>query len=207
MKCMRLLENLWRALVGAALAFATAGCTVFTGPAHAPVHHVLTDPRPVPKLATQRPHVLLVRDMDVPAFYQDVRLVYSRVPGTRAHYEYARWSEPVGRRLSWLLRQRLEAAGGFAAVAPFAAGVSGKYQLNTRLIDFYHDSIVSPGTALVVIEASLLERGTASLMGQRIFVGVAPVRNANAEAAVDALSEAANQVLDEIVLWIDAALR
>jgi|GEM_PF-720787 len=192
-----------RALVLAGL-LAAAGCTVLTGPSQAPVHYVLTDPRPVPKLSTQRQQALLVREMDVPAFYQDPRLVHSRAPGTRSHYEYARWSDPPGRRLSWLLRQRLEAAGGFAVVAPFAAGVTGEYQLNTRLIDLYHDSVSLPGTALVVIEASLLRRETASQVGRRVFVGLAPVRRADADAAADAMSEATNQVLDEIVLWIDA---
>ncbi len=190
----------------AGLPLALAGCTVLSGPGQAPVHYVLTDPRPVPRLAVQQPHTLLVREMEAPAFYQDPRLAYSRSPGTRSHYEYARWSDPPGRRLSWLLRQRLEAAGGFAVVAPFAAGVTGEYQLSTRLIDLYHDSSSSPGSVLVVVEAGLLKRENASQVGRRVFVALAPVARAEAESAADAMSEATNQVIDDIVLWIDALL-
>jgi cholesterol transport system auxiliary component len=169
---------------------------------HAVTHHVLTDPGPVLASAATRPGVLLVREMDAPAFYQLPRLVYSRAPGTRAHYEYARWSEPPAQRLGWLLRQRLEASRVFEAVAPLGGSVRGDYQLNTRLVDFFHDSASPPGAALLVLEADLVRRADARLVARRMFVAQEPVAAYDAGGAADALGLAANRVIDDLTVWL-----
>jgi cholesterol transport system auxiliary component len=175
-------------------------------PAQPPAtYHVLTDPGPVIRSPKTHSGVLLVRQMDAAAFYQAPRLVYSREPGTRAHYEYARWSEPPTRRLTWILTQRLESAGVFAVVAPLGGGVSGDYQLSTRLIDFYHEASTPPGVVLMVLEAELVRRGTAELASRRVFVAQVPVATFDAEHAADAMGRAANQVVDELTVWIAQA--
>jgi cholesterol transport system auxiliary component len=186
------------------LSLLLTGCLM--RPAERPAtYHVLTDPGPVIKSAKTHPGALLVRQMDAPAFYQAPRLVYSREPGTRAHYEYAHWSESPTRRLTWILMQRLESSGVFAVVAPLGGGVSGDYQLNTRLIDFYHEASTPPGVVLLVLEAELVRRGTAELVSRRIFVAQVPVAAFDAEHAADAMGRAANQVVDELTAWMAQA--
>lgn len=180
-----------------------AGCSLPGKPKESSTYFVLNDPGPIQRSAATHPGVLLIREMDASVFYQDTRLTYSRAATTRGHYQYAFWSEPPARRLSWMLRQRLEAAGVFATVVPLGAGVLGDYQLNTRLIDFYHDAASAPGTALLLLDAELVRRDTAGLVAHRVFVAQVPVQRYDAEGAADGLGRAANQVIDEMVVWLD----
>ncbi len=184
---------------------ALTGCTLPGKPRQAVSYHVLTDPGPVVPSAAPRAGTLLLREMEAPPFYQDARLAFSRAPGTRGQYQYARWSEPVPRRFNWMLRQRLEAAGVFRAVAPLGSGVHGDYQLNTRLIDFYHDASQAPGVALTVLEAELVRRADAELVDRRIFVAQVPVAGFDAAGAADALGRGANRIMDEMVAWLGRA--
>lgn len=182
--------------------FWLAGRGALPGPSQPVTHYVLTDPGPVAQAAKARPGTLLLREMDASAFYQEPRLAYSRVPGTRANYEFAYWTELPGKRLTWLLRQRIEAAGAFASVAPLSGGIIGEYQLNTRLIDFYHDAASPPGVVLFLVEAELVRRDQGRLLGRKVFVAQQPVVTYNAEGAAEAMNRAANQVIDEIVAWL-----
>jgi cholesterol transport system auxiliary component len=179
-----------------------SGCNGLPGPGKAVTHYVLTDPGPVAPATRTLAGTLLLREMDVSAFYQEPRLAYSRTPGTRANYEFAHWAELPGKRLTWLLRQRIEAARAFASVAPLSGGIIGEYQLNTRLIDFYHDAATPPGTVLLLIEAELVRRDRGALLGRRIFVSQQPVASYDAAGAAEAMNRATNQVVDEVVVWL-----
>lgn len=179
-----------------------AGCNALPSQRKPVTHYVLTDPGPVLRAAQTRAGVLLLREMDASAFYQEPRLAYSRAPGTLAHYEYARWSELPAKRLTWLLRQRLESAGLFGAVAPLSGGVIGEYQLNTRLMDFYHDASLPPGNVLLLVEADLVRRSRGTLLARQIFVAQVPVTSYDADGAAQAMNLAANQVIDEITVWL-----
>ena len=182
------------------------GCALPGQPTQAVSYYILTDPGPVHRSATAHPGTLLVREMEAPPFYQNTRFAFSRAPGTRGEYQYAQWSEPTAQRLSWMLRQRLDASGVFSVVAPLGSGVQGDYQLNTRLIDFYHDAAeagpFSPGTALMVMEAELVSRSSAVLIGRRVFVAQMPVASFDAAGAADALGRGANKVMDEVIAWL-----
>jgi cholesterol transport system auxiliary component len=188
----------------AGLALLLAGCGVLPGTKRQPAtYYILTDPGPLVFGAFTHGGTLLLREMDVPAFYQVPRLAYSREAGTRSHYEYARWSEPVGQRLTWLLRQRVEASKVFDGVASLGSGVIGDYQLNTRLVDYFHEAATPPGVVLLVLEAELIRRDTAKLIGHRLFVSQIPCARHDAAAAADAMGIAANQVIDELILWLE----
>jgi cholesterol transport system auxiliary component len=104
-----------------------------------------------------------------------------------------------------MLRQRLETARVYRQVAPLGSGVAGDFQLNTRLIDFYHDATNPPGVALVVLEAELVRRADATLVDRRIFVAQAPVASFDAAGAAEALGRGANQVMDELMVWLAQA--
>ena len=187
------------------LAGALAGCSL-PGKERAPVtRYVLTDPGPAVRSAKTIQGVLLVREMEASEFYQDTRLAYSREPATRGHYQYAYWTEAPARRLAWLLRQRLETGGVFGVVDSTGSGLAGEYQLNTRLIDFFHDASNAPGTALVVLEAELVKRSGGKLAARRVFVAQEPAASFDARGAADALGRAANRAMDELVMWLPEA--
>lgn len=179
-----------------------AGCALPGKPPVAKRYFVLTDPGPVVRGGAPHPGTLLLREMEAPPFYQDTRIAFSRMAGTRGQYQYAHWSEPVARRLGWMLRQRLESAAVFRVVAPLGSGVHGDFQLNTRLVDFYHDAARPPGVALMVLEAELVRRADAGLVARQVFVAQVPAQSHDADGAADALGRAANRVMDDLTAWL-----
>lgn len=182
-----------------------SGCVRLPSPGQPVTYHVLTDPGPIVPAPRTLAGTLLVREMDAPGLYQASNPVFSRSPGTRTYYQFARWSEPPAKRLTWLIRQRLEAARAFEVVSPLGGGVRGDYQLNTRLVDFYHDASTPPGVALLIVEAELVRRSDARLIARRMFVGQAPAATHDAQGATDAMGRAANQVIDALTLWLTEA--
>lgn len=148
--------------------------------------------------------VLLLRDAEAGVFVQSLRLIYSRAPGTQAYYQYAFWTEPPPKRLQTLLRQRLLASGLYGGVTPLGAGVQGDFQLNFRLLDFFHNAAMTPGQAEVRLEAELIERGSGRLLAQRTFAAQAILPSQDAAAAAAGLGRASGEVMDAIVAWLNA---
>lgn len=184
------------------VALVLAGCGSLPGPGQPVTHYVLNNPGPVEHVGHTHPGVLLLREMDASAFYQSPGLAFSRQPGTRSHYQFAQWAELPAKRLTWLLRQRLETAGVYTTVAPLASGVIGDYQLNTRLIDFYHDASSPPGTVFLLVEADLVRRSKGELVARQMFVAQKPVSTFDAAGAAEAMNRATNEVIDEIAVWL-----
>lgn len=187
-----------------AAAIVLAGCSLPGARPQAISHYVLEAPAAAVDFNTShttRP-VLLVRDAEPGGFSQNLSLIYSRAPGTRALYQYANWVETPPKRLQTLLRERLLASGLYAGVAALGAGVQGDYQLNFRLLDFYHDAARTPGVAHVKLEAELIQRASARLIGQQVFVAEVPLAEQNAAAAAAGLGQASGQALDSLVVWL-----
>jgi cholesterol transport system auxiliary component len=179
-----------------------AGCSL-SAPRHATTWYQLEDPGPVQRAATPVwPGTLLLRDADAPVFYQNNALAYSRESGTRGHYQYARLTEYPALQLTQLLRRRLERSGTFAAVSLLGSSVEGAYQLNTRLIDFYHDAAQAPGEEKLVLEVELVRRGDARLLAQTRIEAQAPTTSADAKGAVSAANAAVGQALDQVTAWL-----
>ena len=148
------------------------------------------------------PGTLLVRETDAPTFYQVSAMAYSRVPGTRGHYQYARMTELPAPRIAQLIRQRLERSALFAAVAPLGSGVEGGYQLNTRLLDFYHDAAQAPGEVKLVLEAELVRRSDAHLLARTRIETRAPAPSHDARGATQGANVALTQALDRLTAWL-----
>jgi cholesterol transport system auxiliary component len=189
-----------------AVLLSLTGCSLPGARTQPIVHYVLEVPAasaPVNVLpaAMARP-VLLLREAEPGGLSQSLRLIYSRAPGTQAQYQYARWNEPPPKRLHTLLRQRLLASGLYAGVLPLGAGVQGDYQLNFRLLDFFHNAVQTPGSAHVALEVELLRRSTARLVGQQVFVVDVPLTGQDAAAAAAGLGQASGQVLDAVIAWL-----
>jgi ABC-type uncharacterized transport system auxiliary subunit len=194
------------AFVCVAATFGLAGCSLPGARTQAVSHYVLEAPTvAAPALAPPAKAtgpVLLLRDAEPGGLSQSLRLIYSRTPGTQAQYQYARWNEAPPKRLHTLLRQRLLASGLYAGVVPLGAGVQGDYQLNIRLLDFFHNAAHTPGSAHVALEAELVQRATARLIGQQLFVADVALASQDAAAAAAGLSQASGQVLDAVVVWL-----
>lgn len=151
--------------------------------------------------------VLLVNPALASPFYDTQSLVFSRAPGQRAYYQFAAWTERPARALSELLARRLEAGGGFRAVAATTAGVRGDIVLHNRLEEFYHDVAEKPGSVRIEVTAVLVDPVERTLIARRRFVLSAPVASENAPGAVAAFNQATTALLDEMSAWIARAAK
>jgi cholesterol transport system auxiliary component len=197
-------------ILGVLLALSLAACGL-AGPQRATTWYVLDDLAPAVAASADPqpawPGALLVMDTQSPGFYEDSALAYSRTPGTRGHYRYARLLDLPAQRATQLMRQRLERMGLFQTVAAPGAGIFGRYQLNTRLLDFYHDASQPPGAVRLVLEVELVSREDARRIAQIRIDTRAPTPSADATGAAKASSQALTQALDQLVAWLQALPR
>lgn len=146
--------------------------------------------------------VLLVNPAFASPFYETQSLVYSRAAGQRAYYQFAGWTERPGHTLGELLARRLDANGGFRAVAATTAGVTGDVVLHIRLEEFYHDVTSRPGSVRIEATAVLVNPVGRALIARHRFVQSAPASGENAQAAVSAFNQATTALLDEMSAWV-----
>ena len=156
--------------------------------------------------AAQAGRVLLVSPASASPFYDTQNLVFSRSPGQRAYYQFAGWTERPGHRINELLTRRLEARGSFKSVAATTAGVKGDFVLNTRLEEFYHDTVPNPGSVRVEVSAELVDYAARTIVAQRRFAQSVTATGENAQAAVAAFNRATTTLLDEMSAWIEGVV-
>lgn len=185
-----------------ALLLTLAGCGL--GSPRPPVTWYVLEDRPaaVASAATAWPGPLLVRETETSDFYQSKALVFSRAAGTRNHYQYARQPEPPAAQLALLIRQRLEKSGLFPVVSMPGSGVESRYQLNTRLLDLYHDAAQAPGVVRLVLEAELVKLDEGRQLAVTRIETSAPTASHDAAGAAAASNQAVGQALDQLVEWL-----
>lgn len=171
--------------------------------APAVTHYVLNDNAPATAPAAPRADALtlLVLDTTTTGFYDTDKLVFSRVPGTRSHYQLARWTERPGKRFANLMRARLDrqshwrvsAAGGY---------VRGDVLLDTELVEFYHDASSLPGQLRLELRAELVDLRKRTILGRRVFEVGVPLASFDAVGASKAADVAVTRALDELSAWL-----
>jgi len=200
----------------AALAMTFGGCVSFGRDTQVPVWYLLEDPGAAaapgvvagtPSGAPRIPLSLLVGPVVASSFDESVMLSYGRAAGTRAHYQFAGWTEPPSRRVGVLVERRLAARARFASVAQSTAGVRGDLLLNLSLEHFYHDVSVSPGQARIGLAAELVDWRKRALLDRRRFERTSPVAREDAPAAVVAIGNAFSGLLDELCPWVEETAR
>lgn len=185
------------------LALFLGGCVSLGKDTPAVVNYVLEDlAAPAQKNTAADPRSLLVLDTTASGFYDDESFAYSRAPGTRAQYQYARWTERPGKRFSGLLQKRLAAQSGFASVAVAGGQVRGDLVLDTELTEFYHEADTAPGSVRVQLRAELIDLKTRKLIGRQWFERRVPVASYDAAGAAKGFNQATTGVLDDLVAWL-----
>lgn len=188
------------------LILALGGCVSLNPHADSPgvVYYVLDDTGPAASLAqTARADIptLQVLNTTAAAFYNSDRLVFSRSPGTRGQYQFARWTERPGKRFADLLRARLERLGRYRITS--AGGyVRADLMLDTRLVEFYHDAASEPGQVRLKLRAELIDLKRRSVLGRRTFESSVPSKSYDAAGAARASSLAVGRVLDDLDAWL-----
>lgn len=195
------------------LALLIAGCVNFGDQPDTPavVHYVLDDAGGVSPPASPAaggevppaaaPPTLLVLDTAAGGFYDSDQLVFSRSPGTRGQYQFARWTERPGKRFAELMRARIE-QGGRYRVAAAGGYVRGDLLLDTELVEFYHDAASAPGVVRLRLRVELVDLGRRTLLAHRVFETEAALASYDAAGAAEASAVAVGRTLDALTVWL-----
>lgn len=198
---MRLRNLAWLPLIAS-----LSGCLNFglagEGDARAIVYYVMEDAGRAPSAASPSPRTLLMTDTSAGAFYDTDGMVFSKEPGTRGYYQFARWSERAGKRFSDLLLTRLEHERIFATVAQTGSNIRGDWLLTTDILELYHDAEQRPGTVKMLLRAEVTDLKTRTLLARKTFAQTIPASSYDAEGAHKAFNEAATRTLDEMADWL-----
>jgi cholesterol transport system auxiliary component len=166
-------------------------------------YHVL-EARGAPPQAEKRRESTLVVMSTAASFYETRAMAYSREPGTRAYYQYNRWTEPPSQQLGTQLITWLQASGAFATVASARSAVAGTLLLTVHIEHIYHDAAEPPGTAHLALTAELTDPSRRTLVSREKFGRAMPAPAYDASGAVAAFDAAAGALLAEVVAWVDA---
>lgn len=166
------------------------------------VYYVLDDAGDVKPAAKVSGHVLIMTDAQAGAFYDTDGMAFSKTPGTRGYYQYARWSERVSKRFSDLMLARLERSKIFTAVAQPGTNVAGDWLMTTEVTEFYHDATTQPGKVIVQLRAELIDLKSRRLIARKILTRAANAPSYDAAGAHSAFDSATTQLLDGLTFWL-----
>lgn len=167
------------------------------------VYYVLEDAgRQATPASSPAERVLVLVDTQAGAFYDTDGMAFSKQPGTRGYYQFARWSERAGKRFSDLLLNRLEMEKTYSAVASTSSNVRGDLLLTTDIVEFFHDANQQPGVARMELRAELVDLKTRSLVARKTFSQSVAVTGFDAAGAHKALNQAATQTLNDMLDWL-----
>jgi cholesterol transport system auxiliary component len=198
-----------RLLVAIVVLLLFSGCALRLGAGvDAKSYFVLNDSCPVDRESfSEKDLTILVRDTTSSRFLNSQRIIYSNSPVRRQNYQFSYWVEPPAKRFSMLLVRRLEKCGLFENVTKRSSSAAGDLQINTEIIEFYHDTASRPGKARVVVNAELLDLHKFEIVSQKEFEAVVDVKSYDVEGAVEAFSAAVSKVLDDLSDWLDQSLK
>jgi len=145
-----------------------------------------------------------VAEVDASAWLDSERMYY-RLDYANAQqprpYALSRWSMAPGQLLAQRARQDIAQAGGIALTAADAA--PGVPALRIQLDDFsQHFSAPGASTGRVALRATLFERRR--VVAQRSFVREVPATAPNAAGGAQALAQASDAVLVDLLTWLAA---
>jgi cholesterol transport system auxiliary component len=135
---------------------------------------------------------LFVAPTSTSSFYDTQDIAYSRSPGTRAYYQFNRWTERPARSIHRQLAARL--GGGSPREA---------LRLDTHLEEIYHDASSEPGTARIALAAELVDAASGAVLVRRTFARSAPAASYDAPGAVQGFNQALAALMADVRDWVD----
>ncbi len=145
---------------------------------------------------------LLVKEPRGEGFISTQRIIFKRDAVEQGYYQSASWVEPPTRKLGQLFTESLSRQSLFRSVSRSANGALGDLQLNSEIVEFYHDASTEPGSVIIRLNADLLNLKTRKIIAQREFVVTAAVGEFSARGAVEAFGKGTNQLLRDLSRWV-----
>lgn len=168
-----------------------------------------THTQPVPGQAQQLRKSLLVADATAPIWLDNTaihyRLLYHN-PAQSYAYANSRWIATPAALFTRQLRHRIVTSTQEQIINDSSIATAD-HVLHTQLEEFSQVFDTATDSRIVIgLRASLIERSTRKLLAQKDFSITEKTPSADAAGAVFALSSASNQLLNELVDWLAAAL-
>ncbi|MCB0344339.1 MAG: membrane integrity-associated transporter subunit PqiC [Bdellovibrionales bacterium] len=145
---------------------------------------------------------IVIRNVDSSSFVSSQRMVFAQDASTRGYYRFAFWVESPTRSLASIIANRLQAAEIFQSVVREGSGTVGDLQLNTDLLDFYHDVSKSPGSVVVKLRAELVDLRHREIIASKLFEQKAPASGYSAQGAAEGFNQAVSALVSDLVLWV-----
>ncbi len=203
-------------LVLAVAIAALTACAAIRNPAPVAVYDFGLQPLPVEPSAAeaggnrQLRTSLLVTDTIAPAWLDSTAIHYRLAyddPTRFLAYRSSRWASTPAKLLTQRVRTRI-AALNEGGVMNTGEGAHADYILRVDLEEFAQVfDTPSRSSAIVQLRASLIDRTTRYPVSQRSFGVEVPAPTANAAGAVKALTEASDQLIENLVGWLEQELR
>lgn len=190
----------FRLLVVSALLSVLTGCAAVQG--ESPTLFDLGTPEENVSSTRLEGRAISVAAVEAPPWldneYMYYRLNYAERQQPRA-YAGSRWTMSPAQLLAQRVRQRIAQAGGVAlAEADLAAQVP---ILRIQLDDFsQHFAAPETNTGRIALRATLFEGR--KVIGQRTFVEQVPAPSASAAGGAQALAQATDDVLSDLIDWL-----
>ncbi|MGA7181679.1 MAG: ABC-type transport auxiliary lipoprotein family protein [Thiobacillaceae bacterium] len=202
-------DKLGRAGSALIMALALSGCiNLGLGNKEAPAvtNYVLEDLGRAEVVHTSKPLTLVVLDTQVTSFYDTDSMAYSDGAGTRSYYQYARWTERPGKRMTDLLTLRLDKEDLFKAAVGDGL-VKGDWLLETELLEFYHDASPAPGKARITLRADVVDLTSHTLIGRKLFSASEDLASFDAAGAHQGFNRASTRLINELMDWLASLSR
>lgn len=145
---------------------------------------------------------LLVKDARADSFVNTHKIIFSADGVEQGSYQFASWVEPPPSRFTQLLVQGLGESKIFTSVSPLSSSTLADLQLNTGILECYHDTSSAPGQAKIRIVVELVNMKNWSLVEQTTFERAVPVAAYDSRGAVDALAKAVHLLVGDIISWL-----
>jgi cholesterol transport system auxiliary component len=196
--------RLSRRLLLAGAGLALAGCSasdLLGAPAEPKLYVLRTHPAAIPGPSVS--WALSILTPDAAAGLDSDRIAIFRPPATLDYYASAAWPDQLPALVQSAILQAFEASGRIGKVAPDSDGAHADYVLATDLRDFEarYDQPDGVPTAVVRIQARLLNAVTRNVVDNFDASEEVPAAQNAVDAAVEALDEALNRALAQIVGW------
>lgn len=151
--------------------------------------------------ATSTQRMLRVQDLQLGNAMSGDFLVVSHGPSRLSTCELDRWVAPLDRLATDALVLSLSRTGSFALVKGAGEGGAEDLTLNGRILDFCEHRNAE-GERMAIAQFSFWLEGKEGLVFADEFRGASPIEGEGAEASVQALSLALQQVVEQVSLRI-----
>lgn len=186
---------------------ATACSFSLGGAGGAEQYYVLAD-GPVAEFPEREtlPLRLIVREMLAPPFINSHKIVFRQAEGQRGFYQFSNWVEPPPNRLTTLMIAAIEGSAMFKSVSRESSSTVGELQLNTELLQLFHDATDSPGKVVLMITAELVDTIRRTTLARHTFTIEEDATSYGVEGMVEGAGTAVDRFLAELLNWVSENL-